>query len=75
MNLFYLLRKIKSLIVLPSFFYLLLWLLFSPFVYSQQTEIVDFISVKAVVTPLLKEKKVIATTSYTFKVLKKCDSH
>ena len=53
---------------------MLLWLLFSPFVYSQQTEIVDFISVKAVVTPLLKEKKVIATTSYTFKVLKKCDS-
>ena len=74
MNLFYLLQKSKSLIVLPSFFYLLSLLFFSPFLYSQQTEIVDFISVKAVVRPLLKEKKVIATTSYTFKILKECDS-
>ena len=49
-------------------------LFFSPFLYSQQTGIVDFISVKAVVRPLLKEKKVIATTSYTFKILKECDS-
>ena len=71
---FYLLQKIKPLIFLPRFFYLLLWLSFSSFVYGQQTEIVDFISVKAVVRPLLKEKKVIATTSYTFKILKKCDS-
>ena len=74
MNLFCLLRKMKLLRVKPSFFCLLLLLFFSAFVFSQQTEIVDFISVKAVVRPLLKEKKIIANASYTFKILKKCDS-
>ena len=74
MNLFCLLRKMKLLRVKPSFFCLLSLLFFSAFVFSQQTEIVDFISVKAVVRPLLKEKKIIANASYTFKILKKCDS-
>jgi aminopeptidase N len=74
MNLFCLLLKIKLLRVKPSSFCLLLLLFSSTFVFSQQTETVDFISVKAVVRPLLKEKKVIANASYTFKILKKCDS-
>lgn len=74
MNLFCLLRKMKLLRVKPSSFCLLSLLFFSAFVFSQQTEVVDFISVKAVVRPLLKEKKIIANASYIFKILKKCDS-
>ena len=74
MNLFCLLRKMKLLRVKPSSFCLLSLLFFSAFVFSQQTEMVDFISVKAVVRPLLKEKKIIANASYIFKILKKCDS-
>ena len=42
--------------------------------YSQQIEKVDFIDVKATVQPIFAEKKVKATASYTFKILKKCDS-
>lgn len=74
MNLFCMLRKAKLSTVKASSFWLLLLLFFSAFGYSQQTETVDFISVKAVVKPILKEKKVEANTSYTFKILKKCDS-
>ena len=74
MNLFSILRRIKISMVMPCSFWLLLVLFFSTFVYGQQTEIVDFIRVKAIVKPLLKEKKVVANTSYTFKILKKCDS-
>ena len=59
MNLFCLLLKIKLLRVKPSSFYLLLLLFSSTFVFSQQTETVDFISVKAVVRPLLKEKRLL----------------
>jgi aminopeptidase N len=68
------LRKIKLSTVKAGSFWLLLLLFFSALGYSQQTEIVDFISIKAVVKPILKEKKVIANTFYTFKILKKCDS-
>ena len=74
MNLFCLLRKMKLLRVKPNSFCLLSLLFFSAFVFSQHTEMVDFISVKAVVRPLLKEKKIIANASYIFKILKKCDS-
>lgn len=42
--------------------------------YSQQIEKVDFINVKARVKPVFKEKKVKASASYIFKILKKCDS-
>ncbi|RZP18341.1 MAG: M1 family peptidase [Flavobacteriales bacterium] len=42
--------------------------------YSQQTEKVDFINVKARIKPVFKEKKVKASASYIFKILKKCDS-
>ena len=42
--------------------------------YSQQSETVDFIRIKAIVEPILQEKKIIAKASYTFKTLKKCDS-
>ena len=41
---------------------------------AQQTEIVDFIRTEAVIEPVVSEKKVLGKVSYTFKVLKKCDS-
>lgn len=42
--------------------------------YSQQTEKVDFININATVQPIFTEKKVKATATYTFKILKNCDS-
>ena len=41
---------------------------------AQQTEIVDFIRTEATIEPIASEKKVLGKASYTFKVLKKCDS-
>ena len=56
------------------FFNFLLFIISFYTSYSQQTEKVDFINVKATVQPIFTEKKVKATASYTFKILKKCDS-
>lgn len=41
---------------------------------AQQTEIVDFIKTDATINPIVLEKKILGEASYTFKVLKKCDS-
>jgi aminopeptidase N len=56
------------------FFNFLLFIISFYTSYSQKTEKVDFINVKATVQPIFTEKKVKATASYTFKILKKCDS-
>jgi len=56
------------------FFSFLLFIISFYTSYSQQIEKVDFIDVKATVQPIFAEKKVKATASYTFKILKKCDS-
>ena len=56
------------------FFSFLLFIISFHTSYSQQIEKVDFIDVKATVQPIFAEKKVKATASYTFKILKKCDS-
>ena len=56
------------------FFSFLLFIISFHTSYSQQIEKVDFIDVKATVQPMFAEKKVKATASYTFKILKKCDS-
>ncbi|MFK5981862.1 MAG: M1 family metallopeptidase [Flavobacteriaceae bacterium] len=48
--------------------------LFFGFSFSQQTEIVDFISVEGIITPSLINKNVEGNVTYTFKVKKKCDS-
>ena len=53
---------------------LMMLLLLGFYSYGQQTEKVDFIRVEAIVKPVLKEKKVIVNASYSFKILKKCDS-
>jgi len=42
--------------------------------HCQQLEIVDFISVKAHINPIVSEKKIVGDVTYTFQVLKKCDS-
>lgn len=54
------------------YFYFLLF--FSGTILSQQTEIVDFISVEANIKPSINNKKISGTTTYTFEVKKKCDS-
>ena len=41
---------------------------------AQQTETVDFLKVTAQIEPIVSEKKVIGTASYTFNVLKNTDS-
>ena len=56
------------------FFSFLLFIISFRTSYSQQIEKVDFIDVNATVQPIFAEKKVKATASYTFKILKKCDS-
>ena len=55
--------------------YLIYFLLFiTGFSFAQQTEIVDFISVDAQLTPIEIHKKIVGIATYKFQVLKKCDS-
>ena len=54
-------------------FQLFLFLFFG-FSFSQQLEIVDFISVDGLIEPLKEGRKVTGKVTYTFKVEKKCDS-
>jgi len=51
-----------------------LFVLFVTYSYGQQTEIVDFLKVAAVIEPIATEKKVTGTALYTFNVLKNTDS-
>jgi len=48
--------------------------LFFGFSFSQQTELVDFISVEGIIIPSLINKNVTGNVTYTFEVKKKCDS-
>lgn len=48
--------------------------LFFGFVFAQQAEIVDFISVEGTVTPSLVDNSVSGNVTYVFEVKKKCDS-
>ena len=55
--------------------YLVAFLLFAyGFSFAQQTEIVDFIKVEALIKPIHSKKMISASASYSFKILQKCDS-
>lgn len=67
--------KRKNRLSTKNIFYCLVILLFNVFYsFGQQTETVDFIRVKAIVKPVSVEKKVTGTITYSFRILKKCDS-
>ncbi len=54
--------------------FVFLSILFFGNAFSQQTEMVDFISVDAIIRPDINNKSIKGKASYTFQIKKKCDS-
>ncbi len=71
---FYISQKIKILDINFKYLCLIQLVLIGLYSNAQQTEIVDFIRVEALIRPIHSEKKVSANATYSFKILQKCDS-
>ncbi len=74
MKLIFIKQRFRIICFRQLFSCLIILLLQVSYSYGQQTETVDFLKIEAEVKPILKEKKIIANATYSFKILKKCDS-
>lgn len=74
MYLFYITQKIKLLEIKINYIFLIQLLLIGCYSNAQQAEKVNFTRVQAEITPIYSEKKISGTATYTFQILKECDS-